>query len=197
VNPNEAAEMLEAAAAADAAAASRPMGPQLRLLQCWDCKTVEELPDFEGHPDNDVTLHYVDEKHGGRTEQPHYRTLHRVEQRVWEDRAAKRQLIEGMWKDTTGFTPSYYDVKNTLQEDAVKCHIAHHRSVPCLDYRDSSKRLTNPTRSMRERLAKDMPRSFHGDRDAIAKGGPVTYLCDYCPVRVAVDYAKRKARGEV
>lgn len=191
-------EMLEAAQAADEAAASRPLGEQLRLLQCFTCRTMEELPDFppEANPNDDVTLHYIDRKHGGETQQPHHRTLLRVEKRVWEDRKARRQIVEQAWTAEKGFKPSYYDIKSTLQEDAVNCHRAHQRQVPCIDWRDSSKRLTPPTQRDREKLARELPRSFGGDRERIAKGAPTQFLCDYCPVAVAVEHAKRKARGE-
>lgn len=191
-------EMLEAAAAADEAAASRPLGEQLRILQCFTCKSMEELPDYppESNPLNDVVLHHVDEKHGGTSQQPHHRTLLRVEKRVWEDRKARRQIVEQAWSEEKGFKPSYYDIKNTLMDDAVKCHTAHKRQVPCIDWMDSSKRLRSPSQSDRERLAKDLPRSFGGDRDAIAHGAPQQYLCNYCPVAVAVEHAKRVARGE-
>lgn len=188
-------EMLEAAAAADEAAASRPLGPQLRVLQCFECKTMEELPDFEGNPADDVTLHYLDQKHGGSSQQPHHRTLLRVEQRVWEDRNAKKQIVEQAWTAEKGFKPSYYDIKDTLKEDAVNCHRAHQRQVPCIDWHDSTKKLTSPTSRDRAKLAAELPRSFGGDRDAIAKGAPVQYLCDFCPVAVAVEHAKQKARG--
>lgn len=173
-------------------------GPQLRILQCFSCRSMEELPDYpaEANPDDDVTLHYLDEKHGGRTQQPHHRTLLRIEKRVWDDRAARRQIVERAWESTSGFKPSYYDIKATLQEDAVNCHRAHQRQVPCIDWRDSSKRLTAPTQGDRERLARDLPRSFRGDRERIAKGAPTQFLCDYCPVSVAVEHAKRRARGE-
>ena len=168
----------------------------VRLLQCFTCKSVEVMPDYEGNPDLDVVLHTLDERHGGHTQQPHHRALHRVEKRVWEDRAAKRHIVDQMWSGETGFKPSYYDVKDTLQEDAVKCFNEHRRQIPCIDWRDDSKRLKAPTTSMRQQLAKDMPRSFHGDRDRIAHGAPTVHLCSFCPVQVAVDHAKRKARGE-
>ena len=191
-------EMLEAAAAADEATASRPLGEQLRILQCFTCKSMQELPDYppESNPEDDVTLHYLDREHGGQTQTPHHRTLLRVEKRVWEDRKARRQIVEQAWEAEKGFKPSYYDIKNTLMDDAVKCHTAHKRQVPCIDWRDGSKRLRSPSQGDRERLARDLPRSFGGDRDAIAKGAPQKYLCDFCPVAVAVEHAKRVARGE-
>ena len=191
-------EILEAAAIADAEASNRPLGECVRVLQCFACKTMEELPDYPltANPADDVTLHYLDERHGGATQNPHHRTLLRVEKRVWEDRAAKRQIIDQAWTTEKGFKPSYYDIKNTLQDDAVKCHVRHQRQVPCIDWKDSSKRLTSPTAKDRRKLAAEMPRGFGGDRDAIAQGAPVQYLCSFCPVAVAVEHAKRVARGE-
>ena len=191
-------EILEAAEAADEAAAMRPLGECLRVLQCFVCKTMEELPDYpkEANPDKDLTLHYLVERHGGHTENPHNGALHRVEKTVWANSSAKRAAVEGMWAKEKGFKPEYYAIRDTLKEDAVKCHIAHQRQVPCIDWKDSSKRLTSPTSKDRKQLAHDLPRSFGGDRAAIAYGGPVQYLCDWCPVSVAVEYAKRKARGE-
>lgn len=191
-------EILEAAQAADEAATIRSLGPQLRLLQCFECRTMEELPDYprEANPADDVTLHYLDEKHGGRTENPHHRIVLRVAKRVWEDRAIRRQIMEQAWETEKGFKPSYHDIKDTLKEDAVKCHIAHRRQVPCIDWRNDSKRLVAPTQRERKKIAHDLPRSFQGDRGAIEHGAPVQYLCEYCPVASAVEYAKRKARGE-
>ena len=191
-------EILEAAQAADEAAVMRPIGECIRVLQCFQCRTMEELPDYpkEANPDKDLTLHYLVERHGGHTENPHNGALYCVEKVVWENPSAKRAAVEGMWAKEKGFKPSYYDIKDTLKEDAVKCHIAHQRQVPCIDWKDSSKRLTSPTSKDRKQLARDLPRSFGGDRDAIAHGGPVQYLCDYCPISAAVEHAKRVARGE-
>lgn len=173
-------------------------GPQVRVLVCYECKTQEQIPDYppSANPDNDFTLHYVDEKHGGHTQQAHHRVLHRVSEAVWKDPRARKGILERTWDGKTGFTPQYYDIKDTLQEDAVKCHIAHQRQVPCIDWKDSSKRLKSPTAGDRQKLARDLPRSFKGDRDAIAKGAPVQYLCEFCPVAAAVEHAKQKARGE-
>jgi hypothetical protein len=172
--------------------------PQVRVLQCFDCKSVEVIPDYPplANPDHDVHLHYADEPHGGHTETPHTRALHRVPSVVWDDLKMRRGVVKDMWATTSGFKPEYYDVKDTFKDDAAKCFTAHQRHVPCLDYMDSSKRIQPPTRSAREPLAKDMPRSFGGDRDAIAMGGPTHYLCFFCPVQATVEHAQRKARGE-
>jgi hypothetical protein len=163
-------------------------GPCLRLLQCWDCKSVEELPDFTGLPEDDVILQYADEKHGGQTQQPHTRTLMRVEKAHWEDRTIRMQIHRQMWADTKGFVPEYYHTKSTMQEDAAKCFAAHRRSVPCIDYQDSSKRLGNPAASARRQLSRETGQDFTG-------GGPKIYLCSFCPVQQAVDQAKLNANA--
>ena len=128
-------------------------GPQLRLLQCFTCKTLEEMPDFLGHPDDDAVLHTLDERHGGASEMPHHRALHRMPVSQWESMEIKRSTVKRLWEGTTGFTPSYYDVKNTLQDDASKCFTSHHRQVPCIDWHDSSKKLTAGTSRARRKLA--------------------------------------------
>lgn len=175
-------------------------GEHVRLLQCFDCKTMEEMPDYppDANPQNDVVLHAVDEKHGGHTQQPHYRTILRIPKAAYDDRAARRQIIDQAWKDVKGFTPSYYDIKNTLQEDAAKCFIEHRRSVPCIDYRIDAKRLRAPSQGDRDRLAKDLSGAARNkfNLDAIKHGAPQKFLCDFCPVQVAVEHARRVERGE-
>lgn len=157
----------------------------IRLLQCMTCRSLEELPDFTGRPEDDVLLHYVDENHGGHTDNPHDRALHRVEDKHWRDPAIRRQITREMWRDTKGFVPAYYDTRNTLLEDAAKCFKKHHFSVPCLDYQDPSKRIGNPASRLRKQVAKEMR------RDASDFGpGPKVFLCNFCPVQSHVDRMK-------
>jgi hypothetical protein len=175
-------------------------GPQIRVLICMECKTAEQLPDYppDARPEDDVVLHTVDEKHGGQTQQPHYRTVLRVPETAWKDRAAKQQILDRAFEGVTGFKPSYYDIKDTLQEDAVKCHISHHRQVPCIDYRDASKKLRAPTQKDRDALVADLSGTQRNkfNLEAVKHGAPTVYLCDFCPVQVAVEFKQRQERGE-
>ena len=155
----------------------------VRLLQCFSCRSVEVLPDFVGLPEDDVFLQYVDEKHGGLTEMPHHRALHRVEKRHWDDRTTQRQIHTQMWADTKGFVPEYYAIKNTLQEDAAKCFAKHKRSIPCIDYQDRSKRIGNPAAGLRRALSKETRRDFNS-------GGPKVFLCNFCAYQQVVDAKK-------
>jgi hypothetical protein len=161
-------------------AVAAEQGAQVRVLQCLTCKKVETLPDYQGHPDDDHVLDYALIPHGGQTENPHFGALHRLPESQWSDPKIRKATMERMWEGTTGFTPSYYDVKNTLQEDASKCFTAHRRAVPCIDWHDSSKRIGAGTKKMREKVARELPRSSPIDAERLAKGQPVQYLCDFC-----------------
>ena len=158
----------------------------VRLLQCFECKSVETFPDFEGLPEDDHVLQYIDEKHGGQTQQPHHRALLRVEKAHWEDRGIRRKIHQQMWAETKGFVPEYYSERDTLVEDAQKCFKAHHRSVPCIDYQDRSKRLGNPAARLRRELSKEL-------RHDVTGGGPKVFLCNYCPIQTYVDRMKLEA----
>jgi hypothetical protein len=201
---SEIEEMLAAAAEAEAAQGSKPIGACIRLLQCYTCKTLEVLPDYPqaANPQDDASLHYVNEKHGGETQNPHNGALHRIEKRVWEDRAAKRQIVDEMWKGTTGFTPSYYDVKDQMRDDAVTCWNEHRKpnsEQPCLDYRDNSKIIRPPTRKDRKQMARELELAGQRnniDLDRLANDMPKLYLCSFCPYQTVVDHKKRMMRGE-
>lgn len=160
-------------------------GPCIRLLQCWDCKSVEELPDFVGLPEDDHILQHLDLKHGGDSQMPHHRALMRVEKAHWEDRSIRRQIHKQMWADAKGFVPEYYHAKDTMVEDALKCFVAHRRSIPCIDYQDRSKRIGNPAAGLRKKLSRETGQDFTG-------GGPKIFLCSFCVVQGAVDQAKLK-----
>lgn len=157
----------------------------VRVLQCFTCKTMEELPDFLGPPENDVILQTLLVPHGGETEFPHHGALHRVERKHWEDRAVRKQIVERLWEGTSGFRPSYYDVKDTMQEEAIKCFRKHKSAVPCIDYQDPSKRLGNPARGLRKWLAREVRRDV-----ADLGEPPKVYLCNFCPVQQHVDRMK-------
>ena len=43
--------------------------------------------------------------------------------------ATTRAIVDQAWAEEKGFRPSYYDVKSTLQEDAVQCHRAHQQRL--------------------------------------------------------------------
>ena len=154
-------------------------GPQLRLVRCTDCKSIEELPDFEGNPANDVLLDdLLTKSHIYASGTTHEVALIKVPERLWRDDKVRPRIVEqlsaGASKGLDEFDADHYATRDTYREEALKCFDRHHRpkGADCLDYRDQSKRLGNPTSEG-------------------WKTGPRVFLCQFCPVQTQVDRAKR------
>lgn len=161
----------------------------MRLLQCLDCKTVDELPDFHGVPEDDVLLiHLVKERHTGPRRdvrgdpvdaapgELHRGNLHNVDDLTWAHE--KDNILKEMWSAFTGFEPEYYAARSTFHEDAIRCFDAHRRTVPCIDWHSDKKRIGNPVREQ-----------FKNPKAAV-------YLCDFCPVASEVMTEQRARRGD-
>lgn len=150
----------------------------MRLLVCLDCKSIEELPDFEGKPEDDVLLeHLLNNNHAGATPEPHLGNLIGVEDRHWKDKTKRDEILRQIKEGTRGIAEldaDFYDTKNTFQEDAMRCFKAHQRPQDgCPDYKDESKRLGNPM--------KDSPQKV--------------YICDFCVVKSTVQQKVFEKRG--
>lgn len=158
-------------------------GPQIRLLRCTHCKTLEELPDYQGDPREDHLLDHLVSEHQRRHpfhDEPDAFLL-RVSEEKWRNPRSRRSIHAQIWQDVKGeggFVPEYYASKNTFVEDANKCHVQHNRQVPCIDWKVDRKRIGNPTKE--------------GWREGRVK----VYLCDFCPVASMVMQAKREAAGQ-
>ena len=156
----------------------------IRLLACQQCKTIEELPDFEGPAEHDHLLNHSVQRHVTNGT-PHIGQLFRVTEKDWANEDAKNEIakriaakLEG---GETGLGSPFYDLKNTYQADALACFKAHLRNPACSDYRSDSKRLTPGTAA--ERKAAGLP-EYRSPQDR--------YLCDFCPVQSLVEQAARK-----
>lgn len=161
-------------------------GPQIRLLRCTHCRTLEELPDYQGDPRDDTVLDHLVHEHNRRHPNVDNKDAYllRVSERAWRNPKIGRRIHDKIWSDLKeqgllgGFVPEYYATKNTFVEDAVKCHDKHNRQVPCIDWRADHRRIGNPTKE--------------GWREGRVK----VYLCDFCPVASKVMEAKRAAAGQ-
>lgn len=144
------------------------MSAQVRLLLCRDCRTIEELPDYEGPVDHDVVLDHVVETHRFPNHEPHKGNLLRVEKKWWDLPSARTQIMEEMGL-TAGLGGEWYATKKTFEEDALKCYSRHGRPTEgCIDYCDGNKRVGNPTKIGWQT-------------------GPKVFVCQFCPVQVWVD----------
>lgn len=172
----------------------------IRILQCFDCRTMQVMVDYppDADPEYDVVLHDIDMDHGGQEEETariHNRTVHRVQEAMWDQPRVRRSIVARMWEGTTGFAPSYYDAQNTLAEDAMKCWTAHRRpglasSHLCGDYHNDSKRIGNPARKERKALAHILR------DDNLINQGPKVYLCQFCPYESDVQRMKADKFGD-
>lgn len=163
-------------------------GPEIRLLHCSVCGTIEELPLFDGDPENDHLLQILIDQHvfPGSGE-PHVGRLFRLPQLQWENPNTRREIIKQMKGGGSAgideFDPEFYATRNTFQEDALKCYSAHLRPTDgCPDYNTPPKRLLPNTKADRKELGLVSPDKAPG---------PKNYLCQFCPVHSVVMQKKR------
>lgn len=165
-------------------------GPDLRILWCLVCDTLEELPLFDGDPDDDVLLAVLVGRHQFPSGEPHKGHLFRVPQLQWENVEVRKRIIEqfksGGSKGIDEFDEKFYATKDTFKEDAMTCYAHHLRPTgACPDYRSEKKMLVPDTKA--ERKDAGLP-------DPKKAPGPKRYLCDFCP---CASYYQTKAREQL
>jgi hypothetical protein len=144
-------------------------GKLIRLWVCRDCKSIEELPPYDGPIDKDVLLEDTASRH--MTEwRTHECSLVKVPESYWNSpkikEALTKQLSQGGSKGLEEFEggEDYYGTRDTYREDALKCFSRHQRPKEgCIDWHNPDKRIGNPTSEG-------------------WKTGPRVYACDFCPV---------------
>lgn len=152
-------------------------GPEIRLVVCKDCKSIEELPPYGGPVTKDILLEDTLSRH--MTEwSTHEVALIKVPESYWKndkvrDRIVK-QISQGGSKGIEELegAEDYYGTRDTYREDALKCFDRHQRpKAGCIDYQNPDKRIGNPTSEG-------------------WKTGPRVYACNFCPVQSWVDVKK-------
>lgn len=172
-------------------------GPEVRLLLCSVCKTIEVLDDYTGPPEQaerfDTVLNLVLEKHKDGVERiPHVGQMFRVKKASWDNPDAqdqiRRQMVAQLDPNAeTGLGAEAYAIRDNFKEDAMECWGRHLRVPACPDYKSDDKLLTPNTQAERKEagLAK------------FDKHDPATqrYLCEYCPVHSLVMQIQKKKAG--
>jgi hypothetical protein len=158
--------------------------PKIRLLYCYDCRTLEELPDFDGPPEYDTILEVALSRHETNGMR-HIGKMYDVETRVWEKKNLRETIIRQIKGGSEGLAiidREYYNVRDNFKSDAMKCYSQHLRPKEgCGDWRADSKKLLPNTKADRKELGLDPAKM------------PVQYLCKFCPVSA---YYERKSRGD-
>jgi hypothetical protein len=165
-------------------------GPQLRIFYCWNCKTIDELPDFQGRPEDDDLLAILVERHQSAGV-PHGCTPFRIGVKTWSNTKIREAIIKKIKSETNGglddLDPGYYATRSMFYEDAMKCYSLHNRPHDsCFDYKDEKKRLVPQTDALRKEV---------GLTTSAKSNATKVYLCDFCPVKSVVMTKARKAAG--
>ena len=169
----------------------QPNEPMFRLLFCLVCQTLEELPPYDGAPEQDHLLAIACEAHVFPSGEPHKGKLFALPLRAWAKPESKKEIIRqikgGGSAGLAEVDDSFYDSRSTFMEGAMDCYQRHNKPKDgCAEWHDKSKLLVPNT--IKERKAEGMAR--YQD-----EAGPKTYLCDFCPVAIAVAQRKRKLLG--
>jgi len=162
--------------------------PMFRLLYCLVCQTLEELPPYEGDPEQDHLLAIAVEPHVFPSGEPHKGKLFVLPLRAWAKEESRKEIIRqvkgGGSKGLAEIDDTYYVSRSNFLEDAMSCYGKHNKPKEgCPDWQDKSKLLIPNT--IKERKAEGMAR--YQD-----EAGPKTYLCNFCPVSIAVNQRKQK-----
>jgi len=165
--------------------------PMFRLLFCFVCQTLEELPPYDGDPELDHLLTIACEPHVFPSGEPHKGKLFVLPLRAWAKTESKKEIIRqikgGGSKGLAEIDDSFYDSRSTFMEGAMECYGRHNKPKDgCADWHSKEKMLVPKT--VKERKAEGLGR--YQD-----EAGPKTYLCDFCPVAIGVAQRKQKLLG--
>lgn len=157
--------------------------PQIRLLVCRTCKTIEELPDYDGPAEYDTLLEIATQRH--QRPEPHIGNLLKFPLKYWARDDVKQSILAQIKEGSSGldvFGTNFYDTKSIFAEDAMQCFSIHLRpSNGCSDYKSDRKELKPDTAAERKAAGLDA-----GTR-------PKIYLCDFCPAKM---HYQKKVYGE-
>lgn len=163
----------------------------MRLLVCGHCKTIEELPDYNGPVEYDTLLENLVSRHVYPNGEPHApATLGNVTDAEYAKPGAKEQIAREIAAKfaggETGLGTEFYDTRDTFREDAMACFNKHLRNPGCPDYKSDSKRLTSDSQ-------REIKKEFKVDVAA----NPINrrFLCEFCPVHSLVEQAARRKAG--
>lgn len=169
-----------------------PNEPHMRVLKCTRCRSIEEVPDYEGPEGGENTMEYdlnlkffTDDHVSKKCTREDFSTI-RFPTRFWIVPKVKEAIVSQLQEGAQGldvFGTQFYDTKNNFLADAMNCWVReHNQTKDCGDYKSDKKRLKPGTSSERAALGLEKEGT-----------GPKVYLCDYCPIKSEV---QKKAFGK-
>lgn len=171
-----------------------PNEPHMRVLKCIKCRSVEEVPDYEGPEGGENTMEYdgtlkffTDQHIHKGCKRDDFMTL-RFATKFWIIPKVKEGIIAQLNEGAQGldvFGTNFYDTKSNFTADAMSCWIKeHNQTKDCGEYKSDKKRLKPGTSVERAALGLEKEGT-----------GPKVYLCDYCPVKSLVQEKAFKKKG--
>ena len=169
-----------------------PNEPHMRVLKCGKCRTIEEVPDYDGPEGGENTMEYDyflkfftdDHVNKGCTREDF--TMFRFPTRFWIVPKVKEGIVAQLQEGAQGldvFGTSFYDTKSNFQADAMACWIKeHNQTKDCGDYKTDKKKLQPGTAKERMGLGLEESKSK-------------VYLCDFCPVKSLVQKKAYSKKG--
>ncbi|MEV4454425.1 hypothetical protein [Microbispora sp. NPDC049633] len=160
-------------------------GPKVRLVVCRTCKSVEEIPDFQGPIEYDDLLDVVASRHEYALNHPHPGlNMFNVEEKHWRIPDKRVQILDRIKEQVgDGLGDEFYEVKATFKDDAFSCWKKHNKTTNCDDFRSDAKRLIPNTAAERKEAGLPKPTSNR-------------FLCDFCPVNSVAMQRMRAKRGD-
>lgn len=156
------------------------MAEYVRTLRCDVCKTLEEVPDFEGDPSRDYVMDaLIARRHTDPSGLTHIGQVMRWAKRDWESTSTRQEVMRQLAVKTTGFDPEVYAADAGFRTDAMECWKKHLRVSECSDYKVGTERRLTPN-TAKERKELGLPK-YRSEKDV--------YLCDFCPAKAAAQEA--------
>lgn len=162
-----------------------PDEPMMRILKCMKCKSIEEIPGYDGPEGGINTVEYdhalrffIDQHIAKRCTRDDF-VMYDLPVKFWMVPKVKEGIEKQLKEGATGldvFGTEFYATKENFTGDAMTCWMAHKQTKDCDDYKSDKKLLVPDTD--KERLDAGLEKA--------GTSGPKVYLCDFCPVKSIV-----------
>ena len=157
----------------------------VRLLFCHTCRSVDEVPDYQGPVEHDYYLQHKVSQHQFESGNPHRGVLGRVENTPESINAAIDEMETMVQPGTgVGMGQVMYDLRDNYREEAFRCWKSHNRTKDCGDYMSDRMRLWADTKADRKSEGLSTNREER----------PNIWLCEHCPVHSLVEQARNEAK---
>lgn len=161
-----------------------PNEPMMRLLVCKKCKTIEEVPSYEGpeggenSAEYDNSLRFFIDQHMEKGCKKDNWIMYNLPTKYWIIPKVKESIEKQINEGAQGldvFGTNFYATKATFTSDAMSCWIKHNQTKDCSDYKTDRMRLKPDTEAERKEAGMEKESK-----------GPKVYLCDFCPIKSIV-----------